>query len=226
MKVSLSMLVAMALVLTASVAMAGTPSGAGIEGTYIESRSCDVFTAACFANAEIGVTGEEAIMAWDVSQGSFGGVDLQGLSVIAIVRASATLGDTTQSAYPAKSIIIVDAKANSTQREALTEFARESAGELLADVIRVEEAEISMSVDLEHMGHAKLQAGDAVAIETRAMHHHDMHCGNDEAFYGPLTKMDEAVVAFAEHDMFTKQGLGVTWNESGRRSAWVGTFSR
>ena len=81
------------------------------------------------------------------------------------------------------------------------------------------------SFDANRAGFATLRAGDAVAIETRALMHSDMHCGNDEAYYAPLTDVDNTVVAFTERDMFSKRGLGVTWDESGRRSAWLATFS-
>src|SRR2546430_7133513 len=37
---------------------------AKIAGDYLESRSADVYTGQCFANGEVGLTGDEAILAW------------------------------------------------------------------------------------------------------------------------------------------------------------------
>ncbi|OLE47236.1 MAG: hypothetical protein AUG46_07180 [Acidobacteria bacterium 13_1_20CM_3_58_11] len=37
---------------------------AQIAGDYLESRSADVYTGQCFANGEVGLTGDEAILAW------------------------------------------------------------------------------------------------------------------------------------------------------------------
>ena len=226
MKQGISLLVATVCLLGGTIALAGVPAGAIIEGNYVEVRSCDVFTAACFANSEVGLTGEEAILAWDVTKGSHRGVDLEGLKVVAVIRASGTLGDPSATVYPARSILFVDSKADAAQSDALVDFAKESAGQLLADVIRVEKLDITMSFDAKKPGFATLRAGDAVAIETRALLHSDMHCGNDEAYYAPLTDVDNSVVAFTERDMFRKHGLGVTWDESGRRSAWLATFSK
>ncbi len=226
MKQGISILVAIVCLLGGAVALAGTPAGAVIEGTYLEVRSCDVFTAACYANSEVGLTGEEAILAWDVKKGTHRGVDLQGLKVVAVIRASGTLGDPSATIYPARSILFVDSKADAAQSAALVEFAKDSAGQLIADVIRIEKLDITMSFDEKRAGFATLHAGDAVAIETRALLHSDMHCGNDEAYYAPLTDVDNTVVAFTERDMFRKHGLGVTWDESGRRSAWLATFSK
>ncbi len=225
MKQGISFLVATVCLLTGTTALAGVPAGAVIEGNYVEVRSCDVFTAACFANSEVGLTGEEAILAWDVKKGTHRGVNLEGLKVVAVIRASGTLGDTSATVYPARSILFVDSKADAAQSDALVAFAKDAAGQLLANVIRIEKSDITMSFDANRAGFATLRAGDAVAIETRALMHSDMHCGNDEAYYAPLTDVDNTVVAFTERDMFSKHGLGVTWDESGRRSAWLATFS-
>jgi hypothetical protein len=69
------------------------PGNAALKGDYLEARSSDVFTGPCFAMSEVNLTGQEAILAWKVREGKWKGVDLSGLSVVAVVRASATLGD-------------------------------------------------------------------------------------------------------------------------------------
>jgi hypothetical protein len=86
---------------------------AAIKGDYIEVRSADVYTGPCFANSEVGLTGKEAILAWKVQEGSWKGVSLNGLSVVAVVTAQATLGDPYHSPYPAHSVLILDSRASS-----------------------------------------------------------------------------------------------------------------
>ena len=39
------------------------PGSAAIKGDYIEARSADVYTGPCFANGEVGLVGNEAILA-------------------------------------------------------------------------------------------------------------------------------------------------------------------
>src|ERR1041385_218391 len=73
---------------------------AGIKGDYLEVRSADVYTGPCFANSEVGLEGKQAILAWRVKQGSWRGVNLNGLSVVAVVQANATLGDPYHNPYP------------------------------------------------------------------------------------------------------------------------------
>ena len=57
---------------------ATTSSAAGIRGDYVEARTADVFTGPCFSNAEIFISGNRAVMAWKVTEGSWNGVDLRG----------------------------------------------------------------------------------------------------------------------------------------------------
>src|SRR5258708_5845621 len=55
---------------------AGNQRADEISGNYLETRTCDVYTGPCFANAQVGLTGQQAIMAWSVESGSHEGVDL------------------------------------------------------------------------------------------------------------------------------------------------------
>src|SRR3954453_8939008 len=93
-----------------------------ISGDYIETRSADVYTGQCFANGEVNLVGNEAIMGWRVDKGSWDGVALDGLSVVAVVRAKATLGDPYADPYPAKSVLVVDDNATAAQNQALPNF--------------------------------------------------------------------------------------------------------
>src|SRR5213595_4081333 len=90
MKMKLSLII---LSLAALTAIASTQTAPTISGDYLEVRSCDVYTGPCFANAEMGLTGKEGMLIWSVREGSWNGVMLDGLNVIAIVRADGTLGD-------------------------------------------------------------------------------------------------------------------------------------
>ena len=141
MKQMLSVMVAVCLVST--LAVAGTSEEAPLVGKYMETRTCDVFTAACFANSEVNMNGKEAILAWQVTHGSQHGVELDGLTVVAVVRANATLGDTAADPLPARAIIYVDNKADAVQRKALVSLAREMGGDLVSDIVRVEAVPIS-----------------------------------------------------------------------------------
>ncbi|HVI10326.1 MAG TPA: DUF1326 domain-containing protein, partial [Candidatus Binatia bacterium] len=112
-------------------------SGQQIQGDYLETRSADIYTGQCFANGEVNLVGNEAILAWHVRSGSWNGVALDGLSIAAAVRAKGTLGDPYENPYPARAVLLVDDKASPEQQAALVSFAQEMGGELLKNVERV-----------------------------------------------------------------------------------------
>src|SRR5438270_10232407 len=152
-----------------------------ITGDYLESRSADVYVAQCFANSEVNLTGDQALLAWHVRDGSWDGQRLDGLTVIAAVKANATIGDPYASPYPAKSVMLVDEQATPAQREALVSFAEHMGGKLVSSVVPVIPSTIEMNVlrDHEHHGQAVLRAGTFAEIQTRALKVGDPSCGSE-----------------------------------------------
>jgi len=202
-----------------------THASAALKGDYLEARSADVYTGPCFANSEVGLTGQEAILAWKVREGDWQGVALDGLSVVAVVRANATLGDPYHVPYPARSVLIVDSRATSQQRAALAAFAESMAGNLLDHVVRVETAPIQMTVEHGDLhGVARMVAGPYARIETRSLCSGDHICGNESVYYPPLVALTHSMPAFTLDSSFSGQGLGEVWKNVDKRSAFVGSF--
>jgi hypothetical protein len=197
-----------------------------IQGDYVETRSADVYTGQCFANGEVNLVGNEAILAWHVRSGSWNGVSLDGLSVAAAIRAKATLGDPYANPYPAQAVLLVDDQADSRQQAALEAFARHMGGELLKNIERVISAPVQLEVNRERHGVALLRAGQFATVQTRSLGENDHLCGNEVTFYPPLTELAHSMPAVAVTDEYRGPGLGVSWDLHGKRSAFVGTFVR
>jgi hypothetical protein len=206
----------------------GAAMAAEIRCNYIESRSADVYTGQCFANGEVNLTGNQALLAWQVQSGSWNGVRLDGLLVAGAVRARATLGDPYGNPFPAKSVILVDQKASTEQREALVAFAKTMGGELLGNVVEVEAAPMSLVIEKQgaHATRALFRAAGVATIETRPIGDKDHICGNEYTFYPPLTETSHAMPAVALQDEYRGPGLGVSWSCQEKRSAFVGSFER
>jgi hypothetical protein len=198
---------------------------AAIQGEYLETRSADVYTGQCFANGEMNLTGDEAILAWHVQEGKWDGISLNGLTVGAAVKAHATLGDPYGKPYPAKAVLFVDKNATPGQRQALINFAQEMGRELLRHVVRVVDVPVDMEVLHQHSARARLQAGNFVTVETRAIGANDHLCGNEGTFYPPLTKTTHAMPAVAVNNAYSGKDLNDTWELHDKRSAFVGTFA-
>jgi Protein of unknown function (DUF1326) len=197
-----------------------------IRGDYLETRTADVYTGQCFANGEVNLVGNEAILAWRVTSGTWDGVPLQGLSVAAAVRANATLGDPYGNPYPAKAVLLVDDQASSQQQQALLNFAKHMGGELLKNVEQVLPVQMEMVVNAQHHGAAMFRAGQFATIQTRSIGENDHLCGNEETYYPPLTQVAHSMPAVALTDSYRGPGLGTSWDLHGKRSAFVGTFAR
>ena len=210
-----------------ALSVGSVQAGVAIEGDYLESRTCDVYTGPCFANAEIGLTGREAIMAWSIDRGQFNGVDLSGLKVVLAVKASDTLaygGGLVSNPNPIRSVALLDNRASAAQREALLAFAQHAAGKVAGKVVRVENVPIEMNMD--HVDHlATLKVAKTVEIKTRMMKTGHFVCTNESIFYPPLTKVDNYVPAFNLVHRYAAGGLGTSWSSPNTRSAFLATFA-
>jgi hypothetical protein len=210
----------------ASISFAATIPSRNIVGNYIEARTADVFTGACFANGEAEQVGREAVFGWRIEKGEWRGVDLSGLSVVGVVRSAHTLGLTSEPVNPAKAVLMVDSRANAEQRLALQSFAKRMGGELLSDVVKVDFVPISLTVQdgNVHSATAKLTAGSLAEIQTRAMSTADHICGNEDIWYPPLNSTEHVMPAYTLENTYAGDGLGATWHNRLKRSSFVGTF--
>jgi hypothetical protein len=217
----------LSLCLAGSTLMAaGLQNRTSVRGSYLEARTADVYTGACFANSEAGLVGNLAVFGWHIDDGAFEGVSLNGLSVVGVVKADSTLGNVQTAPNPAKAVLIVDERATPEQRLALTAFAHRMGGNLLEDVVKVEYQPVDIQFENNdlHSRKATLTAGTLAKIETRALNPGDKLCSHEETWYDPLSKLDHAMPAYTLANAYRGKDLGTTWSNPEKRSAFVGSF--
>src|SRR4029077_4318643 len=118
-----------AIVVTALVGLTAAPLLAGgkatVSGEYVEARTAEVFTGGCIMGSEAETMGKEAVLAWRVDRGSFNGVSIDGLAVVAAVAGDRNLGIQEVGGGKAvtRSTLFVDQRANPAQRLALVAMA-------------------------------------------------------------------------------------------------------
>lgn len=225
----------------ASTLLLLAPEGtAGISGDYIESRTADVFTGPCFANAEVFITGHQALMAWKVREGSWNGVDLAGLTVAAALRANTTLSK--DDPRLARSVLIVDDSATPEQHEALVDLAKTLGGARLSNVVEVKRSLMNLFVEemeaesgsaesgAHHFGFPQAPKGSFWApglaeINTRPLDDSDHLCGNEVVEYPPLSLGVSANPAYTLSNSFQGRGLETRWEDRNCRGSFVGHFS-
>jgi len=220
-----SIFVSVLIGMASAAAFAGNTAPT-ISGDYLEVRSCDVYTGSCFANSEMNLAGKEGMLVWSVREGDWKGTKLDGLAVMAVVKTDETLGDVNYQPRSGTAVLIVDAKAEPKQKEALVDFARSMAGQLVAKVVEVKTMPIEASIaTCSKQGCASVKAGELAEISTSCLgNKHDI-CGNESAFYPPLVKVDGAYPVLTDLATFTGKGLDCTWQIAGKRSAFIATFS-
>jgi Protein of unknown function (DUF1326) len=233
MRTSLSALLGALLTLGTSFA-----SAAGIQGDYIEARTADVFTGPCISNSEVFITGHQAVMAWKVEQGTWKGTDLSGLCVAAAVRGTTTFSE--DQPERAACVLILDEKANASQRDALVQMAQELGGARLKHVIAVKTARMTLKLEnhttseadeahsahgMPHSPRASFWAAGLAQIVTRPLDDSDHFCGNEVVAYPPLSSGVKAAPAYTLGHEFKGQELDTRWNDPNCRSSFVGRFA-
>jgi Protein of unknown function (DUF1326) len=212
-----------------------------VKGDYVEARTADVYTGPCFSNAEIFITGHQAVMAWKVTEGSWRGVELDGLSVAAVVVGTTTFSE--DDAKAAKSVLLVDKQATPAQRKALVEMAKELGGDRLKNVVAVHDSVLGLTVedhsasseteDASHKGHggmprapvASFSAPGLAEILTRPLGDGDHFCGNETVAYSPLSRGVKALPAYTLRHKYAGDELDARWNDPNCRSSFVGHFA-
>lgn len=214
------------IVLAAVIGLGGSTLFAGggtVSGSYVEARTAEVFTGGCIMNSEAGTMGKEAVLAWKVDRGSFNGVSLDGLSIVAALSGTANLGvhEMGGDIATVRSQVFVDQRANPVQRMALVAMANDLAKGGLGSIVNVTSAPIRYS-DSEHG--VQVVTGQ-VALDVNKHMSHDTSCGGQQWFQ-PLSKVDGAELGETQTHVFSGSSLGVKWSDPNKRSAFFGTFSR
>jgi hypothetical protein len=196
--------------------------GASISGSYVEARTAEVFTGACIMNGEAATTGREALLAWKVDRGSFNGVSLNGLTVVAAVAGDANLGireiggDTAQT----RAAVFVDERATPAQRIALVSMAKHLSKGVVDTVVEITPTPIQFVDE----GQAIRVSAKSLRLTVEKEMTHDQTCGGKQWFH-PLSTVDGAEMGTTSENAFSGGALGTKWSEPNKRSSFFGTFS-
>jgi hypothetical protein len=214
------------IIVAALVAVAGSPLLAGgrgtVSGAYVEARTAEVFTGGCIMNSEAETMGKQAVLAWKVDRGSFNGVALDGLSVVAALSGDRNLGMTEMGGEkPAvRSALFVDGRANGAQQLALVAMANELSKGLVGTIVQVTPTPIEFA---DRGGEIEVSAGQ-VSLDVSKHLVHDPTCGAQQWFH-PFSVVTDAAIGMTATNSFSGSALGTKWSDPNKRSAFFGSFS-
>jgi len=215
-----------ALVLATLIGLSAAPLAAGgkgtVSGAYVEARTAEVFTGGCIMGSEAETVGKQAVLAWKVDRGTFNGVSLDGLSVVAALSGDRNLGiqEIGGGKPDVRSALFVDNRANPAQQLALVAMVNELSSGLVGTIVQVTPAPIQFA---DHGGEIAVSAPN-VTLDISKHMSHDPTCGAMQWFH-PLASVTQADMGLTAEHAFTGAGLGTKWSDPNRRSAFFGTFS-
>ena len=214
---SISVLTAFALILVAGFAFATeTPT---VQGEYIEARSASVYVGACHYGAEFVEGGKEATLVWNIQQGSWNDVSLDGLTVVAVVSAKSNLAIDTETR---KSVLYMDPSTTAEQRTALRDLLTTKHAEVLGEVVTTQIAAVEFTKEGTKY--------DVTVGEILTLAANRYPCANctqpHQIWYEPLTAIQNAIVGKSEVYHYKDSHLPVTWHQGGTaNNVFVGSFS-
>ncbi len=215
-----------AIIAAALAGVAVSPLLAGGKGTvtgaYVEARTAEVFTGGCIMNSEAETVGKQAVLAWKVDRGSFNGIAIDGLSIVAALSGDRNLGMQEMGGEKAtvRSALFVDQRANAAQQIALVAMANELSKGLVGTIVQVTSAPIQFA---DHGSEIQVSAGQ-VSLDVNKHITHDPTCGAMQWFH-PLASVEDAAIGVASQHVFTGSALGTKWSDPNKRSAFFGTFT-
>lgn len=215
-------LVAAALVGLASASMLAGSNGT-LSGQYVEARTAEVFAGGCVMNSEAETTGRQAVMAWKVNRGSYQGVSLDGLAIVAAVNGDRNLGMREmggEAPQHVQAALVVDSRANDAQRDALVAMARDLSKGVIKDVVSVTSASITYWDDKDRIA----IAAPEVQLTVNKQLKHDPSCGAMQ-WFRPLTTIQQGTMGVAESHAFSGGSLGTKWSDPNKRSAFFAPFT-
>jgi hypothetical protein len=201
-----------------AVALTSQAESTNITGDYVEVRTASVFAGACHYNGEVTTTGRDAMMAWNVTSGSWDGVDLKGMRAIAIVSADDNLSNAQA---VRRSELIIDKAASHAQAVAMLSAIKSRYAEALGEIISVRSAPI----EFKHEGKTYEVSSSEAAINVEAMPN-DLCCRMPNlVWYSPLVPVGQRKVGYTIKALYAGHTVGDTWQRAGENSAFYGRFT-
>jgi hypothetical protein len=211
----------LAVLVAAPLGVAGA-AGPSISGSYVEARTAEVFTGGCIMNGEAATTGREALLVWKVDRGSFDGVSLNGLAVVAAIAGDQNLGirEIGGAAAATRAAIFVDERANPAQRTALVSMVKSHSNGMVSQVVDLTPTAIEFADD---PGVIRV-AANSVRLTVQKQINHDPSCGARQWFH-PFADVSDSAMGTTTENAFSGSALGTKWSDPNKRSSFFGTFS-
>jgi hypothetical protein len=205
--------------LAATLLAGGASAAPAVTGDYVESRSANVFVGACHHEGEIQTAGRNALLAWNVAEGEFGGVSLKGVTAVAIVAADRHLEARDAKR---KSVLYLGDQATPAQRDAFLALLKERAGTALGEIVTVKTATVSFDARGDMY---RVQVPGTAFMKIRKQTG-ELCCKQPYEVWGkPFVPVKAAKTGYCVGVEYKDAGLLKTWSATDQNNAFFGEFS-
>lgn len=205
--------------LALALAGQGTAAPTRISGDYVEARSASVYAGGCHFGSEYMTDGRYATLVWSIRTGSWNGVPLDGVKVMAVVSGQ---GNLAQDTAARKSAVYVDSAARDAQAKAVVEALKARAGKALGQVAVVKRVPIRF----EKASRAyKVVAPGVATLTVEAMPNDECCKQPSQVWYKPFVSLSDRRVGYTVEDTYKDTPLALTWSRGKENSAFYGSFT-
>lgn len=205
--------------LAMSLGAGAAQAAPAVTGDYVESRSANVFVGACHHEGEILTAGRNAVLAWNITDGSREGVSLKGVRVVAVVAADKHLefADAKR-----RSVLYVDDQATSAQREAVTALLKERSGSAIGEVVAVKSAPVAFDASSD-MYRVHVEGIAYLKIKKQVG---ELCCKQPYETWGkPFVTVKSAKTGYCVGVGYKDVGLLQSWSATDQNNAFFGEFT-
>ncbi|RKU30749.1 hypothetical protein C6497_03460 [Candidatus Poribacteria bacterium] len=190
-----------------------------IQGEYIEARSASVYVGACHFGSEYVEGGKEATMVWNIQQGNWNDVSLDGLTVVAVVSAKENLAIDFETR---KSVLYIDTNTTPEQQAAVKDMLATKQAKELGTIVATQTAPINFSKN-----GTKYSVEVGKVLKLTANRYPCVHCTQPhQIWYKPLIALDNPIVGKSEVYRYKDSYLTVNWQQGDTlNNVFVGSFS-
>lgn len=186
-------------------------------GSFVEARTASVYAGACHYNSEFVTSGRDALCAWRIESGVFGGIDLSGVSIALVVTSDANL----DTGAPRRSTIHVDASLAPERAAAAVRWLATTRAGLVGEVVGVCSTPLHVAFDGDDYS---VRADGRFELEGRALPDRACCAMPQNVWYAPLDAVERRLVGLDETFAVDAPELGRAWSRPGENAAFVGRF--
>jgi hypothetical protein len=198
---------------SAPTAVPATP----ITGDYVEARTASVFAGACHYNGELVTTGDDAVLAFSIADGTYNGTSLAGVRAVATLSSPKNLGYDHTSR---KSELVVDPAASEGQVKALVSLLNTKFHGQLGDIAAVRRAPVSFERNAE-TGEYTVNAKGFASLDVQPLPNGECCKQPNLVWYEPILPVTGRKVGYTTAASVTPT-IADPWSRSEENSAFYG----